>query len=151
GLIAWWLFVLPTIPLLLVLAPGLWRNLCPMAALNQVPRVLGFSRARTPPRWLLDHAIVVQATLYFALISTRAPWLDHNGPAVGTLMLVALGAAFTGGVLFKGKSGWCGTLCPLMPVQRLYGQTPAVVVPNSHCSTCVGCTSNCLDFNPRLA
>jgi nitrite reductase (NADH) large subunit len=151
GLIAWWLYVLPCIPLLLVLVPGLWRNLCPMATLNQLPRLFGFSRALTVPPWLSRHTILIQATLYFALISTRAPLFDHNGPAVGALMLVALGAAFLGGVIFKGKSGWCGTFCPLMPVQRLYAQTPALVVPNSHCATCVGCTTNCLDFNPRLA
>jgi len=151
GLIAWWLYVLPTLPLLLVLAPGIWRNVCPMAALNQVPRLFGFTRGLTVPAWLGRHAILIQATLYVALISTRAPWLDHAGWAVGTMMLLALGAAFLGGLVFKGKSGWCGTFCPLMPLQRLYGQTPAVVVPNSHCATCVGCTANCLDFNPRLA
>jgi NADPH-dependent 2,4-dienoyl-CoA reductase/sulfur reductase-like enzyme/ferredoxin len=151
GLIAWWLYVLPTLPLLLVLAPGIWRNVCPMAALNQVPRLFGFARGLTVPTWLARQAILIQATLYFALISTRAPWLDHRGWAVATMMLLALGAAFAGGLVFKGKSGWCGTFCPLMPIQRLYGQTPAVVVPNSHCSTCVGCTPNCLDFNPRLA
>ena len=151
GLITWWLFVLPCLPLLLVLAPGLWRNVCPMASVNQVPRLFGFSRERTVPAWLSRHTVLIQAALYFALISTRAPIFDHDGRAVGVLMLIALGAAFMGGVAFKGKSGWCGTFCPLMPIQRLYGQTPALVVPNSHCSTCVGCTTNCLDFNPRLA
>jgi nitrite reductase (NADH) large subunit len=151
GLIAWWLFVLPCIPLLLMLAPGIWRNLCPMAAVNQYPRLFGFTLGKTIPDRLLRSAFLIQVTLYFALISTRAPVFDHDGRAVGVLMIVALGAAFLGGVAFKGKSGWCGTLCPIMPVQRLYGQTPALVVPNSHCSTCVGCTSNCLDFNPRLA
>jgi NADPH-dependent 2,4-dienoyl-CoA reductase/sulfur reductase-like enzyme/ferredoxin len=151
GLITWWLFILPCVPLLLMLAPGLWRNVCPMAALNQVPRLFGFSKGWTVPAWLSRHTILIQATLYFALISTRAPIFDHDGRAVGVLMLIALGAAFLGGVAFKGKSGWCGTFCPIMPIQRLYGQAPAVVVPNSHCSTCVGCTTNCLDFNPRLA
>ncbi|MGH3130166.1 MAG: FAD-dependent oxidoreductase, partial [Gaiellaceae bacterium] len=151
GLIAWWLFVLPVLPLLLMLAPGVWRNVCPMAALNQYPRVFGFSRGKTVPPWLKSNAVLLQAVLYFALISTRAPIFDHNGAAVGALMLVALGAAFGGGIVFKGKSGWCGTFCPLMPMQRLYGQTPAVVIPNAHCRPCVGCTKNCYDFNPHVA
>lgn len=151
GLILWWLVILPCLPLVFMFVPGLWRNLCPMATLNQVPRLFGFSRALTAPDWLLRNAIAVQAIFYFALITTRVPYLDHNGPATGALLAVALIAAFAGGLAFKGKSGWCGTLCPLMPVQRLYGQTPAVVLPNSHCSTCVGCTPNCIDFNPRLA
>jgi NADPH-dependent 2,4-dienoyl-CoA reductase/sulfur reductase-like enzyme/ferredoxin len=103
------------------------------------------------PPWLRRNAFVIQVVLYFALISTRAPVFDHNGAAVGVLMLVALGAAFAGGVAFKGKSGWCGTFCPLLPVQRLYGQTPAVPVPNAYCRPCVGCVKNCYDFNPDVA
>lgn len=151
GLVVWWLWVLPVLPLVWIVAPGIWRNVCPMAALNQVPRGFGFTRALTVPAWLRKNTLMVQGVLYFALISTRAPLLDHNGPAVATLMLVCLGTAFVGGVVFKGKSGWCGTFCPLLPIQRLYGQTPAVVVPNAHCRPCVGCTKNCYDFNPRVA
>jgi NADPH-dependent 2,4-dienoyl-CoA reductase/sulfur reductase-like enzyme/ferredoxin len=151
GLITWWLFVLPCVPPLLMLSTGIWRNVCAMATLNQIPRMFGFSRSLTAPPWLQRHTLLIQALLYFALISMRAPVFDHNGPAVGSLFLLALGGAFAGGVLFKGKSGWCGTFCPLLPIQRLYGQTPALVVPNSHCPTCVGCTKNCIDFNPRLA
>ena len=53
--------------------------------------------------------------------------------------------------MFRGKSGWCGSVCPLLPVQRLYGQSPFARVRNDHCSTCLGCTINCYDFNPRVA
>ena len=61
-------------------------------------------------------------------------------------------AAFLGGLFFKGKSGWCTSICPLLPVQRIYGQTPfAASCRNSHCQPCVGCTKNCYDFNPRAA
>jgi hypothetical protein len=35
------------------------------------------------------------------------------------------------------KSGWCSSICPLLPVQRLYGQTPFMLVRNSHCAGCV--------------
>ena len=51
----------------------------------------------------------------------------------------------------KGKSGWCSSICPLLPVQRIYGQTPFALVGNSHCQPCVGCTTNCYDFNPKAA
>jgi hypothetical protein len=54
-------------------------------------------------------------------------------------------------MVLKGKSGWCSTICPLLPVQRLYGQTPYKLVANSHCTPCVGCTKNCYDFNPKVA
>ena len=36
-------------------------------------------------------------------------------------------------------------------MQRAYGQTPYITVPNSHCPTCVGCARNCYDFKPRAA
>ena len=54
-------------------------------------------------------------------------------------------------MVLKGKSGWCSTICPLLPVQRIYGQTPFALVANSHCQPCVGCTKNCYDFNPKAA
>ena len=54
-------------------------------------------------------------------------------------------------MLLKGKSGWCSTICPLLPVQRIYGQTPLLMVANAHCQPCVGCVKNCYDFNPRAA
>ncbi len=54
-------------------------------------------------------------------------------------------------MLLKGKSGWCSTICPLLPVQRIYGQTPFALVANAHCQPCVGCLTNCYDFNPRAA
>src|SRR5262245_23912561 len=39
----------------------------------------------------------------------------------------------------------------MLPVQRMYGQTPFANVPNSHCRPCLGCTKNCFDFNPKVA
>ena len=36
-------------------------------------------------------------------------------------------------------------------MQRIYGQTPFVLVGNSHCQPCVGCAKNCYDFNPKAA
>ncbi len=41
GLFVMWKVVIPLLPLLFMTAPGLWRNLCPLAASNQTPRALG--------------------------------------------------------------------------------------------------------------
>ena len=70
---------------------------------------------------------------------------------MGIVLGAVLAAAIAGGFLFKGKSGWCSSICPLLPLQRVYGQTPFVTVPNTHCTTCVGCAKNCYDFKPRAA
>ena len=77
--------------------------------------------------------------------------LSDSGPYSALLLLGAMTAAFAGGMFFKGKSGWCSTMCPLLPVQRIYGQTPLFMVANAHCQPCVGCVKNCYDFNPRAA
>jgi nitrite reductase (NADH) large subunit len=49
GLDLWWGLLVPLLPLVWFVAPGLWRNVCPLAATNQVPRVLGFTRGMTAP------------------------------------------------------------------------------------------------------
>ena len=40
GLFVLWKVIIPALPLLFLVAPGLWRNLCPLAASNQTPRAL---------------------------------------------------------------------------------------------------------------
>ena len=77
--------------------------------------------------------------------------LDDSGPLSALLLLGAMAGAFAGGMVLKGKSGWCSSICPLLPVQRIYGQTPFALVGNNHCQPCVGCAKSCYDFNPRAA
>ena len=151
GLYIFWKVIIPLLPLLFFLAPGVWRNLCPLAAANQTPRVFGFTRAFTAPAWLRDNAYVIAITLFFGIAATRKLVFNTNGPALAIALILSMVNAFIGGVFFKGKSGWCSSMCPLLPVQRLYGQTPFIVSPNAHCQPCVGCTKNCYDFNPKPA
>jgi NADPH-dependent 2,4-dienoyl-CoA reductase/sulfur reductase-like enzyme/ferredoxin len=151
GLYVMWRIIAPTLPLLFIVGPGLWRNICPLAAGNQVPRLFRFTRSVTPPRWLKQRGYLVGVIGFLALVANRRLLFDHNGPATAAMLAAALVSAFTGGTIFAGKSGWCSSICPLFPVQRLYGQTPFVTVPNSHCRPCVGCAKNCYDFNPRVA
>jgi nitrite reductase (NADH) large subunit len=151
GLFIFWKVVIPALPLLWMIAPGLWRNLCPLAASNQTPRVLGLTRGLTIPDWLKEYGYVIGISLFLVLASLRKLGLDDSGPPSALLLLGAMGAAFAGGLVFKGKSGWCTTMCPLLPLQRIYGQTPFALVGNSHCQPCVGCVKNCYDFNPKAA
>jgi nitrite reductase (NADH) large subunit len=151
GLLAFWGLAVPLLPALMVVAPGLWRQVCPMATMNQLPRLAGFSRARDLPPALKNAAFGIAVFTFVAAVALRAPLLNGNGSIAGAMVLAALVLAFAGGVLFKGRSGWCGTFCPLAPVQRTYGQAPLVVVKNGYCNPCVGCQKNCYDFNPRAA
>lgn len=151
GLQLLWGLAVPLLPLLWVVAPGVWRNSCPLAATNQLPRRAGFGRAKPPPAWLRNGGFVVAVGLFLVLVPTRRVLFDHSGPATALLLAGVMAGALAGGLLFRGKSGWCSSVCPLLPVQRLYGQTPFVTVPNSHCRPCVGCAKHCYDFNPRVA
>ncbi len=151
GLRIVWGIGIPLLPILFFLAPGLWRNICPLAASNQTPRVMGWTRALEPPAWLKRYGYLISITLFVVFISVRKLGLQTNGPGSGGLLLLALLGGFTGGMFLKGKSGWCSSICPLLPVQRIYGQTPFALIGNSHCQPCVGCTKNCYDFNPKVA
>lgn len=158
GLRLFWGMLIPFVPLLFFVAPGIWRNICPMAALNQTPRVFNFTRRLTTPKWFQEYGYVIGIGIFLLVVPNRKVLFNNNGPALALLILLFFTTAFVMGVFFKGKSGWCSSICPLLPVQRIYGQTPFIKVANSHCQPqpaepggCVGCTKNCYDFNPHVA
>jgi hypothetical protein len=151
GLEIFWRFVIPALPLLFFVAPGFWRNICPLAAMNQTPRYLKFTKALTTPSWFKEYGYVIAIAAFLIVVANRRPLFNHSGVATAALFAAALSGAFVAGTFFKGKSGWCSSMCPLLPVQRIYGQTPFLTLPNSHCQPCVGCTKNCYDFNPNVA
>ena len=151
GLFVLWQAIIPALPLIFMVAPGVWRNICPLATSNQTPRALGLTKALNPPAWLKEYGYVIAITAFTGFVFLRKLGLDDSGPFSALLLLGAMTGAFTGGMLLKGKSGWCSTMCPLLPVQRIYGQTPFALVGNNHCQPCVGCVKSCYDFNPRAA
>ncbi len=151
GLRIVWGIGIPLLAILFFVAPGLWRNICPLAAANQAPRVLGWTRGLEPPAFLKRYAYLISIVLFTLFITLRKVGLQTSGPWTGALLLFALISPFANGLMLKGKSGWCSSVCPLLPVQRIYGQTPFALIGNSHCQPCVGCAKNCYDFNPRVA
>lgn len=146
-----WKVVVPPLPLLFFLAPGLWRNICPLAATHQLARVFKFTRARTLPKSVKDNAFLGGVVLLLTIVPLRLIYLNENGLAMALFLGCVFSLAFIGGFIFIGKSGWCATFCPMLPIERVYGQNPFFLVRNSHCEPCVGCTKNCFDFNPRVA
>jgi NADPH-dependent 2,4-dienoyl-CoA reductase/sulfur reductase-like enzyme/ferredoxin len=151
ALFAFFKVVVPLLPILFFVAPGLWRNICPLAAANQAARVFGFSRAATTPGWLQRHGYLIAIGLFFGIAGARLALFNASGSATGILLAVTIVNAFIMGIAFKGKSGWCSSICPLLPLQRVYGQTPFLLVANTHCNPCVSCTRHCYDFKPQPA
>ena len=151
ALVLVWQILIPLLPLGFALIPGLWRNICPLALLNQIPRQFGFSREYNLPDNWRRFALYLSVIAFVAFILCRQPWLNSNATLLGTVLIAALILAFIGGVVFKGRSGWCGTFCPLAPIQKAYGHAPIFLVRNGYCERCLGCQKNCYDFNPRAA
>ncbi len=151
GLVLIWQLLIPLLPLSFAVIPGLWRNICPLALLNQLPRQFGVSREHTlSPTWR-KIALYVSIIAFIGFILFRHPLLNHSGMVLGAIFATALLLALIGGFVFKGRSGWCGTFCPLAPLQKAYGHAPLMLVRNGYCETCLGCQKNCYDFNPRAA
>lgn len=151
GLVVFWKLLIPLLPLSFAVAPGVWRNICPMALLNQLPRTLGFSRENTLSDLFRKLALYLSVMLFVLFVILRQPLFNHSGLALGLVLCIALLLSLAGGIYFKGRSGWCGTFCPLAPVQKAYGHAPLLMVKNGYCEPCLGCQKNCYDFNPRAA
>ncbi len=151
GRVLFWQILIPLLPLSFAVMPGLWRNLCPMALLNQLPRTLGFSQENTlSDRWR-KLALYLSVLGFLVFVLMRRPLLNDSATVLALVLIVALLLAFAGGLYFKGRSGWCGTFCPLAPIQKAYGHAPLLLVRNGYCEPCLGCQKNCYDFNPRAA
>ncbi|MEY4747825.1 MAG: hypothetical protein RIQ60_39 [Pseudomonadota bacterium] len=151
GLTLFWGLAVPCLPLVFLFAPGIWRNICPLASSNQLPRRLGLAMGLTRRSLSLGLAYPVGMGLLLGFIILRKLLFNHSPAATALLIVGAMLLALIGGILFKGKSGWCSTVCPLLPVQRMLGQTAFVQVANTQCNPCVTCAKNCYDFNPGLA
>jgi hypothetical protein len=143
-----WDMIVPLVPITLLIVPGLWRNVCPLAAVSQLPRRLGRHPRRAAPSSVMLPASMV---LLLVLVTARKVWFNQSGPATAGLIGAAVIVAVLTGLLFRGKSGWCTGMCPLLPVERLYGQTPWIRLGDTQCGSCVSCTRHCPDRRPGAA
>jgi len=65
-----------------------------------------------------------------------------------TVVAVA-GLALVLGFVYEAKAGFCNAICPVLPVERLYGQHPLLSFGNPRCPSCSGCTpATCIDLSP---
>ena len=134
GLFALWHIIIPVAPLLFFVAPGLWRNLCPFATLNMLPTWIHPPSQQRAPKWLCEHGYAIGITLFYTLVTLRKVLLNHNGLALAVVIIVLATISFTMGLRFQNKSGMCNALCPIMPVEHVYSQTPFLTLACSHCT-----------------
>ena len=104
GLFAFFKVVVPLLPILFFVAPGLWRNICPLAASNQSPRVLGFTRGLTPPEWLRNRGYIVAIVLFFGITSARLGFFNVSAQGTGILLSLTILNAFAAGFCSKERA-----------------------------------------------
>jgi len=142
-----WNVVIPLVPASLLLTPLLWRNTCPLSTLNLYGNKL--ADRPWPPSWFVRVAPILGIALFAALVPARRFLFNQNGPALA-ITIVAVGAlAVVLGALFKVKSGFCNGVCPVLPVERLYGQRPILKIGHTRC--CTVCSATCIDPSPQQA
>ncbi len=146
-----WSVLIPIMPFLLFIAPGFWRNTCPIASLSQLPRITGFGGKKRLPQWLVTHSGLISLSLFILIVSSRKIFFNEDATALASLIIGFFIMAIFMGLIYQGKSGWCTNFCPMFPVERLYGQTAFVEMTHNHCQPCVGCTKYCHDLKPRTS
>lgn len=147
GVALFWNGLIPATPALLVLATGAWRNLCPLATASLLPDRYGLSRGlKLSPAWRGALNLAGVAVLLL-IVPLRHVVFNTDGPATAVLLLGIAAVAVALGFLFERRSGWCAGLCPVHPVEKLYGSAVAFSVPNTNCGDCRCCSLPCPDWS----
>lgn len=146
-----WKILIPLVPASLLASPMLWRNVCPLSTLNlAAEHALG---SWLPPRrplrgrWATTSG-VLGIGLLGALVPARHFVFNTDGPVLALTIAVVAIAALLAGLAFDAKAGFCNAFCPILPVERLYGQRPLIQVGNPRCATCTLCAPACIDLSP---
>jgi len=150
GIHLFWNILIPIAPALLVVGVGIWRNVCPMASTSLFPRHMGFSKRKKLTISQAGKLSLIAVIALFVIVPLRHAIFNTNGMATAILILsLGLVAVFMG-LIFEWKSGWCSGLCPVHPVEKLYGLNNQLSLPNAHCNKCYRCVTPCPDSTPNI-
>jgi len=142
-----WNILIPVVPASLLITPVLWRGVCPLATINMASNGL-ISRKRVNGK-LLSYGGMVGIALLIILVPARRFLFNQDAMILGATVATVGALAFILGSLYDQKAGFCSTICPVLPVERLYGQRPLLDLGNPRCPTCSACTSKgCIDLSP---
>ncbi len=150
GIALFWNLLIAAAPALVTIAPGLWRNICPMATLHMLPQKMGIAQNMRMPEWGAAALSLIGVILLFVVVPMRRIGLNVDGTLAAIMLLSAAVVACVMGSLFEMRSGWCTSLCPIHPVEKLYGTSPAVTFKNARCDLCEACSNPCPDSTPEM-
>ncbi len=151
GIHLFWNILIPVAPALFVVAVGVWRNVCPMASNALFSRHIGFSKRKKLTVAQSSKLNLIAVIALFIIVPLRHAIFDTNGMATALLILSISAIAIIMGFIFEWKSGWCSGLCPVHPVEKLYGVNNRFSLPNAHCNNCFRCVTPCPDSTPGIS
>ncbi len=146
----WGAIVPASIFILLVFGHEVWRRICPLSFLSQIPRALGkqrqFKRENPntgkvryelpkvkPDSWLGKNYPYVQFGWLFVGLCGRILFFNADRLVLALWLLLTIAAAITVGYLYGGKS-WCNYFCPMAPVQQIYSEPGGLFGSKAHIS-----------------
>lgn len=150
GILLFWNILIPVAPALFVLAVGVWRNVCPLATTNLLPRHFELSKRKKLTPTQLGKFNLIAVVALFILVPLRHAVFNNNGPATGILIISMAAIGIMMGFFYEWKSAWCSGLCPVHPVEKLYGGNVINSIPNAHCLECQNCVVPCPDSTPNI-
>ncbi|MGB3402049.1 MAG: cyclic nucleotide-binding domain-containing protein [Microcoleaceae cyanobacterium] len=151
GTTLFWGAIVPSaIFILLVFGHELWRRICPLSFLSQIPRALGRQRqfkrenkktgkvryelAKVEPNsWLGRNYPYVQFAWLFAGLCGRILFFNADRLVLAGWLLLTVAAAIAVGYWYSGKS-WCQYFCPMAPVQSIYSEPGGLLSSKAHTS-----------------
>ena len=143
-----WYALIPILPAIFFVNPALWRGVCPLATLNEFGNRLGTQRAVSPPTRLVLN--LTGLSLFYLLVPARHFVFNQQGVLLAITAAAVGGCAVMLGTMFTVRSAFCNALCPILPVELVYGMAPLVPMERSRCATCSVCTPRgCYDLAQR--
>ena len=150
GLLVLWNILIPVAPALVVVACGVWRNICPLATTTLFARRFGLSKKKKMPAGLQAKLQLTAIIALYLIVPLRHLLFNTNGTASAVFLLAAAVTGISMGLVYDWKSAWCNSLCPVHPVEKLYGQNAVFMAPNAHCDKCANCSIPCPDSTPNI-
>lgn len=166
GTTLFWGAIVPSaIFILLVFGHELWRRICPLSFLSQIPRALGWQRqfkrehkktgkvryelAKVEPNsWLGRNYPYIQFGWLFVGLCGRILFFNADRLLLAAWILFTVAAAIAVGYFYGGKS-WCQYFCPMAPVQSIYSEPGGLLGSKAHMSEQLITQSMCRTVLPE--
>lgn len=168
GATIFWGAVVPSgILILLVFGHELWRRICPLSFLSQIPRALGRQRqfkhenqktgkvryeiAKVKSEsWLGRNYLYLQFAYLFVGLCGRILFFNADRLVLALWILSAIAGAIFVGYWYGGKS-WCQYFCPMAPVQNIFSEPRGLLGSKAHTSESRITQSMCRTVTPEGA